>query len=97
MRAIFSEPIASSYSYTQVHRCTGRKKLGGTKKFSRLFHIGPTCQKIFLANFSSGSEDKDIEGALQLSNLSVTRWVARSESIVAVMWASLDGIIAALD
>ena len=41
-------------------------------------------------------KDKDIEGALQLSNLSVTRWVARSESIVAV-WASLDGIIAALD
>jgi hypothetical protein len=47
--------------------------------------------------FRQEVKDKDIEGALQLSNLSVTRWVARSESIVAVMWASLDGIIAALD
>ena len=40
--------------------------------------------------------DKDLAGALQLRNLSVTRWVARSESIVAV-WTSFDGIIAALE
>ena len=46
--------------------------------------------------FRQEVKDKDIEGALQLRNLSVTRWVARSESIVAV-WASFDGMIAALD
>jgi hypothetical protein len=46
--------------------------------------------------FRQEVKDKDIEGALQLRNLSVTRWVARSESIVAVR-ASFDGIIAALD
>jgi hypothetical protein len=34
--------------------------------------------------FRQEVKDKDIEGALQLRNLSVTRWVARSESIVAV-------------
>jgi hypothetical protein len=39
---------------------------------------------------------KDIEGALQLKNLSVTRRVAHSESIVA-RWASFYGIIVALD
>ena len=52
-------------------------------------------KKFSMQTFRQEVKDKDIEGALQLSNLSVTRWVARSESIVAV-WASLDGIIAAL-
>ena len=40
-------------------------------------------------------KDKDIEGALALKNLSVTRWVARSDSITAV-WATFDGIVSAL-
>jgi hypothetical protein len=53
-------------------------------------------KKFSVQTFRQEVKDKDIEGALQLSNLSVTRWVARSESVVAV-WASLDGIVAALD
>ena len=40
-------------------------------------------------------KDKDIEGALTLRNISVTRWVARSDSITAV-WATFDGIASAL-
>ena len=46
--------------------------------------------------FCDEVKNKDAEGALKLRNLSVTRWVARSESIVAV-WESFDGIIAALE
>ena len=38
---------------------------------------------------------KDIENALQLRNLSKTRWTARAESIRAV-WASFDAIVSSL-
>ena len=40
-------------------------------------------------------KDKDIEGALALRNLSVKRWVARTDSITAV-WVTFDGIVSAL-
>jgi len=39
---------------------------------------------------------KNIEGSLQLRNLSKTRWTARAESIKSV-WISLDGIISTLE
>jgi hypothetical protein len=61
------------------------------------FTLAQLVKKFSVQTFRQEVKDKDIEGALQLSNLSVTRCVARSESIVAVMWASSDSIIAALD
>ena len=78
-----------------MHR---KEKIRGQKEICPPFSHWPDLSKNFpWKPFRQEVKDKDIEGALQLSNLSVTRWVSRSESIVAVMWASLDGIIAALD
>ena len=45
--------------------------------------------------FQRATKEKDIESALALRNLSVTRWIARSDSIIAV-WVTFDGIVFAL-
>ncbi len=41
-------------------------------------------------------KELDIDGALALRNLSMTRWIARADSIRAV-WRSFEGVIAALE
>ena len=45
--------------------------------------------------FQRATKEKDIESALALRNLSVTRWIARSDSITAV-WETFDAIVSAL-
>ena len=42
-------------------------------------------------------KDKDIEGALQLRNLSVTRGLLAQSQLSEAEWARFDDIIAALD
>jgi hypothetical protein len=69
----------------------GKKKIRGRKKFARLFPIVPTCQKKFsVQNFRQVKvKDKDIEGALQLRNLSVTRGLLAQSQL----WQSGRGLM----
>ena len=68
----------------------GRKKLEGRKKFARLFPIVPDLSKKFsVQTFRQKVKDKDIEGALQLRNLSVTRGLLAQSQL----WQSGRGLM----
>ena len=90
MRAILSEPIASSYSYTRGIGVREEKNYGAERNLPDFFPLCPTCQKTFsLQTFRQKVKDKDREGARQLRNLSVTRGLLAQSQL----WQSGRGLM----
>ncbi len=86
--------LAHRINTTVEHSCSASNSI------SNMFDILEQLYVFFTSStkryFVFQQHVKDIDGALELRNLSVTRWTARSESIRAV-WTSFDGILAALE
>ncbi len=88
--------LAHRINTTVEHSCKASDVISGMFDTLEMIYVFFTSSTKRYMVFRQEVKGKDLEGALQLRNLSVTCWVARSESIVAV-WASFDGIIAALE
>ena len=89
--------LAHRINTTVEHSCEASDVISGMFDTLEMIYVFFTSSTKRYIVFRQEVKDKDLERALQLRNLSVTRCsFARSEPIVAV-WASFDGIIAALE
>ena len=88
--------LAHRINTTVEHSCEASAVIAAMFDTLEMIYVFFTSSTKRYMAFQQVVKDKDIEGALALRNLSVTRWVARSDSITAV-WASFEGIVSALE
>ena len=88
--------LAHRINTTVEHSCKSSSVIAAMFDTLEMIYVFLTSSTKRYMAFQQVLKDKDIEGALTLRNLSVTRWVARSDSITAV-WASFEGIVSALE